>query len=70
MAYKTLASGTQAAASAVTIYTIASNASAAIYSLVLTNSAAANITVDVGINDTTTTRLIKTVVIPGDRDCI
>lgn len=71
MAYKTLALGTQAAASAVTVYTIAANATVAVYSLVLTNTTSANITVDVSVNDSSTTRLIKTVVIPsGSGKCV
>lgn len=66
MAYKVLASGNQAAASAVTIYTVPSNASTAIYSCVLTNTTSGIISVDVSINDSTTTRLIKKVTVPGE----
>lgn len=71
MAYKVLASGNQAAASAVTIYTVPSNASTAIYSCVLTNTTTGTITVDVGLNDSVSTRIVKRVVIPsGTGKCV
>jgi hypothetical protein len=65
MAYKVLAIGTQSSGTATTIYTVPSNATAAIYSFVLTNTTSSNITVDVSINDTATTRVVKQVIIPS-----
>lgn len=64
MADKRLASGNIASTSLTDLYAVPAGGSARIYSLVLTNTTANNITVSVYVNDGTS-RLVKTTFIPG-----